>query len=102
MLLVEQNQGLAEASTTDREIGLYTIRGTLREIERGVELEHVDERVEEERLAADRKYADRAVDFFQGQRFIGAGDYDTFPLTLRRLDRPRLYLLSVCNGEEGG
>ena len=71
---VEQHEGLAEAGAADGEIGLHAVGRALGEVERGVELEQIDQRVEHQALAAHRKHADGAVDLFERHGLEGAGD----------------------------
>ena len=71
---VEQHEGLAEAGAADGEIRLDAVGGAFGEVERGVELDQIDERVEHQALAADRKHADGAVDLFERHGLEGPGD----------------------------
>src|SRR5215510_6895420 len=77
-LAVEEDQGLAEAGSTNGEVSLDAVGGALSEVEGGVEFEGVDERVEDQTVGADGEHADGAVDFFEREGLEGAGDDDGF------------------------
>ena len=77
-LPVEQDQGLAEAGAADREVGLNAVGRARGKVERGVQLQDVDQCVEHRATATHRQHTDRAIDLFERQRFVGAGDDDGF------------------------
>src|SRR5262249_17468108 len=83
-LPIEEDQRLAEAAAANGEIGLDAIRRALAYVERGVELERVDEGVKYEILGSHGEDANRAIDFFERKRLERGGDDDGFVFRRRR------------------
>ena len=77
-LAVEQHEGLSEIRAADGEIGLHSVGGALLEIERRVEPEQVEERIEHQGVAAGGEHANGAIDLFERHGLEGAGHDDGF------------------------
>ena len=72
---VEQHERLAEDGAADGEIALHAVGRAFGEVERRVQLEQIDQRVEHQALAARRKHANGAVDLFERHGLVGPGDH---------------------------
>jgi hypothetical protein len=73
---VEEDEGLFEGRSAEREVGLHAVGGAGLQVERGVLTEEIDDGVGGERLLARFDEVDGAVAFGEGEGFEGGGDGD--------------------------
>ena len=73
-LAVEKDEGFSETRAAYGKIGLDSIGSALFEVERGIELQQVNQGIEDQGIAADRKHADGTVDLFELHGLEGTGD----------------------------